>query len=274
VLAKTYLDSALKAMQWTQAQMTDARYAKLGNVVSDAQNLAALMLYSKTHDETWHELFKTTSVFKTKQWHVAKWLKFDQTDAAYYYLAMPREMTDAALRKNVEQALITTANRLVDAGRVTAFGWTGDPGAGVGWGKLTVPQALNLLRAYRLTGEQKYYRTTVHATQFGTGANPSNLCYTSGVGHHWPRAVLNVDALHTNQTAPKGITVMGPMDVNKLKGYWVLKFSEPYIYPNWQSWPTTEAFWEIPISARTNEYTVHKTLGPNIYVWGCLAGMD
>lgn len=35
-----------------------------------------------------------------------------------------------------------------------------------------------------------------------------------------------------------------------------------------------QAFWEIPIMASNNVYAVHKTLGANIYVWGCRAAME
>lgn len=272
-LAKMYLDSARKAMDWAVNEVNTGKYKAVEVPIRDAWNLASLMLYRKTHEPVWHEQFKQTTIFKSTRWHIAQWQQFDQTDAAYFYLTLPKDMTDSSIEKFVRQAFFATAKRMVDAGRATAFGWGGDPGAGVGWGKLTVPQAINQLRAYRLTGERMYYDSTIHAVQFGTGANPSNLCYTTGVGHRWPTGVLNVDAMRSKQSAPKGLTLMGPMDVTKLKGYWTFKFASPFIYPDWSTWPTTQAFWEVPIMARTNEYTVHKTLGPNVYVWGCLAGM-
>lgn len=273
-MASTYLQSAQNAMDWAMKQMATGKFDKLGSVVNDTRNLAALMLYRKTKDARWHDEFARTTAFKDKQWHVARWQQFDQTDAAYYYLILSEDQTDAALRRNIQQALIATADRLVAAGQATAFRWTGDPGAGVGWGKLTVPQATNLLRVYRLTGQSRYYESAVNATQFGTGANPGNLCYTTGVGTRWPTGVLHVDAERTHQHAPYGLTVMGPMDIKKQAGYWPFKFAGPFIYPAWQTWPTTEAFWDVPIMAHTNEYTVHKTLAPNLYVWGHLAGMD
>ena len=273
-LASIYRDSAIKAMGWAQREVQDDRYQKLDHQLNDARNFAALMCYIVTGESHWHDLFKQTTVFSSKQYRLMQWRKYDQTNAAYYYLLLPHEKTDVTIRKHVELAQLATADRLIKSSKMTAFDWAGERDVGVGWGRLTVPQSTSLIRAYRLTGKREYYNATVISTFFGAGANPDNLSYTTGVGKQWPSAVLHVDSIRREITPPNGLTVMGPMDVRKLNGYWAMKFVRPYVYPVYENWPTTDAFWRVPIMAKTAEYTVHMTLAPNIYVWGCLAATN
>ncbi len=229
------------------------------------------MCYIHTGQSHWHELFKQTSVFQTKQYRLSSWQKFDQADAAYHYQTLPEDKTDPTIREHAAYAMQKEADRLKEAGQNTAFDWTGDPSAGVGWGRLSVPQSTTLIRVYRLTGNKAYYDATIASTMIGTGANPSNISYTTGVGSEYVKVVLHVDSLRREIAPPLGLTVMGPMEQRLLKNYWAMKFVKPYVYPVWQTWTTTDAFWRVPIMARTREYTIHGTLAPNIYVWGCLA---
>ena len=63
------------------------------------------------------------------------------------------------------------------------------------------------------------------ACQTGVGANPVNLCYTTGLGWKSPRHPLQIDHRITGQEPPAGLTVGGPMD-NAIDG-----LKDPFIGP-------------------------------------------
>ena len=120
----------------------------------------------------------------------------------------------------------------------TGFAWTKNPWRPASWGALTAPDGLSLARAHAQTGDEKYLRALVLATQTGTGANPLNLCYTTGVGHDWPQHPLHIDSRITNQSPPPGLTVFGPMSVAKQKDYWGQKIAARFCHPAVLEWPT------------------------------------
>ena len=52
-------------------------------------------------------------------------------------------------------------------------------------------------------------------------------------------------------------------------------FIEPFagsvFHPPYKQWPTMEAFWDVFWDPFVCEYTVHKPMAGNAYVWGYLA---
>ncbi|MBI2303116.1 MAG: glycoside hydrolase family 9 protein, partial [Armatimonadetes bacterium] len=106
----------------------------------------------------------------------------------------------------------------------------------------------------------------------GAGANPDNLCYTTGVGLTWPQHPLHVDSRISGQTPPAGITILGPADPVRDRGTWAQKNLAPYIYPEVNTWPAVEAFWDVFWYPSINEYTVQQNIGPNAFVWGYRTG--
>ena len=107
----------------------------------------------------------------------------------------------------------------------------------------------------------------------GAGANPVNMCYTTGLGQKCPRHPLQIDHRITHQSPPPGITVGGPMDntIQGLKDPFMEPFAGPHFFPPWQEWPALEAYWDVFWDPMVCEYTVHKPMAGNAYVWGYLA---
>jgi len=138
-------------------------------------------------------------------------------------------------------------------------------------GLMGAPTATNLVRAHIVTGRPEYLRAAVLACQSGAGANPCNVCYTTGVGTSAPRHPLVVDMRITGQAPPPGITVLGPMNLALTKDDWQVKLAAPFCYPPPLDWPTTESYFDVFWLPMICEFTVHQTLGPNIYAWGYLA---
>ena len=130
-----------------------------------------------------------------------------------------------------------------------------------------------MIRAHVLTGDPKFLRAAVLACQTGAGANPVNLCYTTGVGQKFPQHPLQIDHRITHQPAPPGLTVGGPLD-NSQKGLrdpFIGPFAGAAIFPPVQEWPALEAYWDVFWDPLVCEYTVHKPMAGNAYVWGYLA---
>lgn len=269
-IATQYRDSALKAMKWAEEGYQKRRHRDFPHAVKDDRNLAAAELYRLTGDERWHRIFVETTVFTQKNVPLKKWQHHDQTEAAFVYLqSKPR---DNLISQNAESALLREANESIRIGQNTAFKWTKrSPWAWIGWGNLTVPEASSLVRAHFLTGDRRYLNAALLSTQYGAGANPLNMAFTTGIGHNAPKNPLIQDQRVSAQQPPEGITVNGPLETKRQLKHWVAKLFESSIYPNHAVWPTAEAYFDVYDFAPLNEFTVQSTIGPNAYIWGYLA---
>jgi endoglucanase len=268
-LARVYRESALRAMAWAERNFD--RSAEYPHAVNDARNLAAAELFRLTGEPRWHDLFARTSVFGEPGRELFVWQDHEQRDAPWVYVRTDRPGMDAGLKANCRAAIIKEAdNRAANCAKA-GFRWAKyewQPGS---WGAFSAPDGVSLVRAHILTGDERYLRTLVLACQAGAGANPANICYTTGLGHDWPRHPLHIDSRITNQPAPAGLTVGGPIDVASHEDYWAQKIVAGYCYPDVQQWPTLEAYWDVFWYPPMCEYTVQTPMARNAYVWGYLA---
>ena len=269
-LAQTYQRSALFAMQWAEQALLKQDYNPLPYQVTDARNLAALELFRLTNDQRWQQLFLKTTVFNQPVAHWTEFRAFDQADAAFLYLRQkPGEPT---LRKNMEQALRTMVGESLRIGERTGFRWTKENlGAWIGWGSLSVPQAMPLVRYHYLTQDEQALKGAIAASLFGAGANPLNMVMTTGLGQKFPRNPLHRDHRVSNQPPPPGITVNGPHDVEHMGDAWTLKVLGNALYPPYQKWPSTEFYLDIYSFEPLTEFSVQGSIAPNAYIWGYLA---
>lgn len=270
--ANTYHESALRAMIWAEKELVKLTGSRLPHAVNDARNLAAVELFDLSGAQQWHDIFIRTTVFTKKDSELAEPKRHDQRDAAFVYCRTRQSAIDPAVRRNARLALIREANGSVAISESTAFGWTKlNPWEPVGWEKLTTPKVKTIIRAHALTQDDVYLRAAVLACQTGLGANPANICYTTGIGHDWPRHPLIVDARVLGSPPPPGITIFGPTDMVRTADYFGFKLIKKFLFPPAEDWPTLEAFFDTYLSPKTCEFTIHETLGPNIYAWGYLA---
>ena len=128
--------------------------------------------------------------------------------------------------------------------------------------------------AHALTGDAKYLRALVLACQHGLGANPLNLCYTTGLGHSSPLHPLHIDSAVTHQLPPPGLTVFGPIGYDQGKDEWGQKLANPHLFPEFERWPTLEAYWDIFWYPPMSEFTVQSPMAETAYVWGYLAAVS
>ncbi|MGB0732727.1 MAG: glycoside hydrolase family 9 protein, partial [Pontibacterium sp.] len=269
-VADIFAESAIRAMRWAEADYELRYSAKWPHHVRDARNLAAAELFRLTADEEWHAIFKATSVFHDPAAPLKKWQSHDQTDAAYVYLTSKN--TASTLQQNAMKALLNEANQSVVTGRKTGFKWTKrNPWDWIGWGNITAPEAQVLIRAHALTQKPEYLSTVLLATQYGAGANPLNMVFTTGVGQNPVQNPLHQDHRVSGQPAPEGITVNGPLETKRQLNNWIVKLFNHTLYPRLEEWPTMEAYFDVYDFAALNEFTVQSTIAPNAYVWGYLA---
>ncbi len=270
-LAAVYRKSAVAAMTWAETELKKMSGRKLPHAVNDERNLAAAELFRLTGDKRYHDVFVATTAITSPNAELFKWKHHDQPHAAWVYVRTGRAGVDATLQANCRRALLRLADNRVAHCAKTGYRWTKYAWRPTCAGALTAPDAVGLVRAHVLTGETTYLRAAVLACQTGLGANPLDLCYTTGVGHQWPRRPLHLDSRLTRQPPPPGLTVFGPMDTGRAKGQWAEKSVAKYCYPARPAWPVIEAYWDIFWYPAMCEFTIHEPMARNAYTWGYLA---
>ena len=269
--ANTYRESALRAMNWAEAELPARKDRSDPHAVHDARNLAAAELFRLTGDDRWHELFLKTTAFADPKAELFVWKKHEQRHAAWVYLRTQQAGADDKIRANCLAALKREAEERLDSIKRTGFRWSKYAWVPIGWGGLSSPDGLSLVRAHVLTGAPQYLRGIVLACQTGAGANPINICYTTGLGHKSPLHPLHIDSRVTHQPPPPGLTVFGPGDVQREKDSWASKLVQNFCFPPIEEWPTLEAYWDVFWYPSICEFTVQKPMAQNAYVWGYLA---
>ena len=269
-LAAVYRESALRAMAWAESRFGER--PSYPPDVRDARNLAAAELFRLTGDSAWNALFVKTTVFTKSGVDVFVWEDHDQREAAWVYLRTERPGVDEKIRGFCREATLREADNRVRNCARAGFRWAKFEWAPGQWGAFSAPDGVSLARAHLLTGDETYLRTLVLACQCGGGANPLNLCYTTGLGHESPQHPLHIDSRLTHQAPPPGITVGGPIDVVRDKDDWAQKIVAKYCFPDVQQWPTLEAYWDVFWYPPMCEFTIQSPMAQNAYAWGYLAG--
>ncbi len=283
-LARTYETSASRAMGWAEADYAkrtqrsssySVKNVKIDRMddhsdVRDKRNYAAAELFRLTGNTKWHEVFVETTKLGKSGVDLYVWKSHEQSQAAWVYVNTHRTSVDKQLQAFCRQAILKEAQDRLRTQSRTAFRWTKND-----WSPpnttLSVSDAISLVRAHRITGDKKYLRAIVLSCQSGLGANPLNLCYTTHLGHRWPRNPLHLDSRHTGQLPPEGITVFGPVDPTKDDTF-MRPIIRPNCFPAPQKWPIMEAYWDVFWYPIMCEFTVQKPMAQNAYIWGYLAG--
>jgi endoglucanase len=273
-LAKTYRDSASRAMEYAEREYANPEEPSRQHFeVRDARNLAALAMLRLTQAPRWTAIFQTTTIFANPAQPTYRWNSHNQRDAAFLYLRLPENLTTQNLRQNIRSAFLRDADRAVSNTQQSGYKWAKDDDtAPIGWGSSWgAPKTVTLLRAHALTQDPKYLQAAMLATQFSIGANPLNLTYTTGLGHRSPQNPLIADYRISGQAPPPGITVYGPLDPIDNPDEWYIEMMKDQIYPAYGRWPATEMFLDVYVATAMDEFTVMQTIAPTAYTWGYFA---
>jgi endoglucanase len=285
-LARTYQKSAIKAMEWAEADYAKRNQRspsyKVNGVtvermdndpdVRDKRNLAAAELFRLTGDPKWHEIFVETTMLNKPGVDLYVWRSHEQSDAAWAYVNTRRAGVDKQLQQYCREAILKESRDRLRTQSRTAFHWTKNDWAPPTT-SLSFSDAVSLLRAHRITGDEKYLRAVVLSCQAGLGANPLNLCYTTHLGHRWPHNPLHLDSRHTGQLPPEGITVFGPIDPTANDDTFTKPLIRPNCFPPPEKWPIMESYWDVFWYPIMCEFTIQRPMAQVAYIWGYLAGV-
>lgn len=289
-LALEYKESALRAMEWAEKQPMTA-YTPLApgqapvagsaennnlrkfQLLRDTRNFASAELFRLTGDTRWNEIFKSTTMINKPDSVLFQWMSHDQSDGAWVYARTKTAGVDVKLRDYCKASILRAADERLAVCNGTGFRWTKYPWKPFGIGNPSVPDAVPFIWADYLTNDRKYLRGIILTAQFGAGANPMNMTFTTGVGQKFPQNPLHLDSRMSGQPAPPGITVLGPMDPTGwyTKMDWGRILIQPTTYPALDTWPPIETYMDIMWNSLMCEFTVHDTIAPNFYCWGYLA---
>ncbi|MGF1512996.1 MAG: glycoside hydrolase family 9 protein [Elainellaceae cyanobacterium] len=270
--ARGYEESAIKAMEWAEQEFAQGNpYEE----IDDERNLAAAELYRTTGGDRWHQLFRDTTVFDDAKADVYQWKSHNQREAAFVYAQTEQAGVDATIKTNASNALQRDADLQIEAIDNTGFKWNKDPYAPLGWGtSFGAPQTSGLFRAHTLTGDEKYLKSGILATQFALGANPDNVSYTTGLGYRTPDSPFVADSIATGSAPPPGITLYGPLDLKSQPNYWAVDLFDQDTSPDPRQWPTAEGHFDVFWFIAHSEFTVMQSIGPTAYSLGYLAAVN
>ena len=270
--AAIWEESATKAMEWAEVEyqkwMASPDYAKVTNraknIIPVERNLAAVELYRLTKNKKWHQVYIST-------------LKDSRTDAAFVYARLDKSLVDKKIQQSALDSVLAEANRMVKLSANNAFGLTtGTSGRAIsGYSSTyTIPASTTLARAHYLSRNPQYLKTILRSALYSAGANPMNLCMTTGLGENSVKNALHEDSKHTGQPAPLGITVFGPCELptsDARPGSDLEKRLNTTCAPLISNWPSAESYFDVFWFVSQNEYVIDRPLGQTGYIWGYLA---
>ena len=175
--AKTYRESALRAMAWAEADRAKRQaagtWAKLPGDVTEDRNLAAVEVYALTGDKHWHDVFLEDTALKAAG-SPPFYGSLMRRDAAFEYALLPAKLADPAVRRTPFAALLADADGALAYQQNNAWGIASDdPGKPQFLGFYSTPHgAVSLLRAYHLTHDAKYLAGAVQTCLFSGGREP------------------------------------------------------------------------------------------------------
>ena len=273
-LAKIWETSAVKAMEWAEVEyqkwMASPDYEKVRDraksVVPVERNLAAVELYRLTQDKRWHKVYLSTQN-----------LQSNRTEAAFIYARLDKSLVDRKAQQAALNAVMAEADHLVKLSAGNGYGiTTSEPGRTIGAysSVYTIPASPTLVRAHYLSGDPKYLETVLRSALYSAGANPMNMCLTTGLGENCVQNPLHEDSNHTGQPGPLGITVFGPFELAASyarAGSSMESRINSTCTPEVSKWPTAESYFDVFWIVPMNEYVIDRPLGQAAYIWGYLA---
>jgi len=268
-LSHGYRESAERAFAYAEHTYAEAiskeghkwtRRAHAG-VRTEREN-AAVDLFRLTSEQIYENVYRNV---RNEQNH----------DANFVYATLPDGMGNEKIKGLCREAIRKAADRAIETGKRLPYHLTSEDlktdRAGAFSSFCTIPRNTQLIRAHFLTGEPQYLAAAIASADFGAGANPDNLCFTTGVGMRWPENVLHHDSRMTGQEAPAGITVFGPQSFNYPDDAFPRLLRSDFLYPGAYVWPSFEGYLDIYRHPCVTEYTVQSSIGPNAYQWGYFA---
>ncbi len=270
--AEGYLDSAIAAMEWAEGNLATV---PAGDEDLDVQRaIAAVSLYRATGDERWHDLFLELSPLSSGN-DPTPCVLATSCESNWRYGTMPAELGREDVRERAVASIVDIAEQLLFVGETTAFGWAPEgPNIQLIWSNgPSIPHSVGIMRAFLLTGDQRFRDQAVRNASFALGGNPAGITYITGVGTENPRQPLLVDQRNAGLPIWPGTPIYGIFTSWQLPD-WYLNFflRDAGATPDPAGWPTLHSFVDQGVFAGHSEFTVQQSHGEAIWTFGALNG--
>lgn len=264
--SRAYAASARRALKWAIDNPAE------GDNVERANRLfllwAAAEVYSATGDRATHRVFQQAvedGGLDSYHWSYANWVPM----CIWAYATSERQDVNSEIQKRLRARVLRDADYRVQRSPEPAYRvGSGERDKGFGWGTMNGGghQADVLVRAHRLTGDQKYLDAASLNADFQLGCNPLSKTFITSMGARPPRhpqisAYLYTGPNKTGQTV-SGITVYGLAD------------RQPDWYPEetpaWRRWRDLgNGGAEI-----SSEFTITETIGASSLLYSRLWAIE
>ena len=277
VAAQDWLQTAIDAMAYAEANWQDELNNDPAARDITARNIAALELYRATGDTGYHDLFEATSVYADGQTNNVNWNEH-QFEAAFLYATMGNLALNNTIRTTGIADLQGEADLLLDIGMRSGFGSIYNPYAPYGWGNTQAQPNQSqdsLVRLHHLTGDQRLLEAIQGDVQYVLGANPLNMTFMTGLdGVRGPEDFLNLDADVLGYGPVPGITLYGEYNLHDYGQGFYHDIIYPDVWPDaWQQ-PVSESWHAFSVYVPVTEYTVQQGILDMTYVTGYLAALS
>ncbi|HOK04814.1 MAG TPA: glycoside hydrolase family 9 protein [Victivallales bacterium] len=251
--AEEYLKAAEKAFEWAEKNG--------GEKYNDQRNAVAAELFATTEKESYHDIFKITSVWtRNPASSVKEYKKHDQQAGAYSYVAcVPQEKTDKKLRELIVAALVKQADEWVATAEKRAFRFSGNLWRPMNWGLGSIPDVDELIAGYAAKKDPQYIEAIASSCAWTLGGNPLNMVWVSGLGTKRVTQVLHHDSWFMADgrgiaDVVPGLVPGGPTAFkNQSKG--IHGFSQRSFQPPMKNWPIAEQYAGNRYDPGMNEHT-------------------
>lgn len=274
--ADGYLASAIAAYGWAETQPAGATDQA---VIDGQRNVAAAALLVATGEPRWHEAFLETADYLTAGFGDDAMLCHAHTrcDGGWLYMQADEAVTDPTIRAAITTRFVSSAETMLNLANDTAYRWTVEDGNvpliwGLGPGG--APRTSGLLRAYLLTGDERFRDAAVTSAGYALGANPFNQVLVTGYGKEPVRYPVIVDAQYGGIPVWPGTPVYGHHQLNAIgNDQWAVEFvlNPAGASPSPDQVPFLWQWYDVSTIAFFNEFTVHQSHAEALFSFGVLA---
>ena len=259
--ADIYTASAERALAWALTHPVNPDKEENEHPAYLFQAWAAAELFETTGKSEYHETFlRLHQEKKTEQvhWSLSQW----RPVCTWTYATSHRDGVNTNVQAQLRKWIINSGNDAVKRTDANPYRM-GHDGRGLGWGNGNGGGHYGdvCLRAYWLTGEQRYLDAASLNADFLLGANPISQTFMSSVGARYPHQPTLNPSLYEfpntrGRTAP-GITIYGLCD-SMPPGY-------PKETPRWRRVLDIHGGGEI-----SSEFTITETVGASAILFNSL----
>ena len=276
---------AAEAYAWAKANMRDGDEEPVFNLrLSDQRLYAAAALYKLTGEETYHDQVKADA----SGINSGTVLGEDQRWGVYTYLTMgPNRLVNPALYAALRDATLNSAdNVLTDVVERRATRYGGNFFFPMLIGQPTTPMIFDGLMGFMLTkdsnaGRANNYLANIYTTSdYFLGTNPLNTVWATGLGERHPDEVFHLDSWYNGLDTQAdevqtefypGLVPYGPwINDGKAFGPWDNDWAGKTTFPEYETWPGHERWYDQRTAPLTAEFTIHQNAAPAAVTYGFL----